>query len=143
MASTDLRVRHVVVVGDGAVGKTWLLHKFHGEEPPSEYLATVYDKSEFEISIDDEPCMVRLHDTAGQEAYDRLRRVVYPMADAFLLCYNVDNRGSFLNATTKWVDELTSAEPDVPIVLCGRYNVGEDILWLMIEAWLCYCSYQN
>lgn len=120
MYVTDIRVRHVVVVGDGAVGKTWLLHKFHGEKPPSEYLATVYDKSEFEITLDDEPCMVQLHDTAGQEAYDRLRRVVYPMADSFILCYNVDNRSSFENATHKWTKELKEAAPHVPIVLCGK-----------------------
>lgn len=86
-------------------------------------MATVYDKSEVEIVLDDEQYLVKLHDTAGQEAYDRLRRVVYPMADVFLLCYNVDNRASFINATTKWVKELRDAVEKVPIVLCGKVAI--------------------
>lgn len=114
-----VKVHNVVVVGDGTVGKTWLLHRFHGEEPFHDYIATVYDKSEFELHIDGEPHLVQLHDTAGQEAYDRLRRIVYPMATVFLLCFSVDNRDSLFSAKTKWVKELRDSCKNVPIVLCA------------------------
>lgn len=114
-----MKVHHIVVVGDGAVGKTWLLHRFHGNDLPDDYVATVYDKSEFEIHVDGEPHLVQLHDTAGQEEYERLRRVVYVMADAFLLCFSVNDRDSLLNAKTKWIKELREIRKNIPVVLCA------------------------
>lgn len=119
---TLVKVHHVIVVGDGAVGKTCLLHRFHNRSMPHDYVATVYDQSEFEVYVDDEPHMVQLHDTAGQEEYERLRRVFYPMADAFLLCFSVDNRDSLLSARTQWIKELKDFRTGgkrAPVVLCA------------------------
>ncbi|CAM6032069.1 unnamed protein product, partial [Sphagnum compactum] len=77
-----------------------------------------YDKSEFDVIIDDETHTIKLHDTAGQEEYDRLRRIIYRFADVFLLCYSVDNRESFMNLQ-KWANELRKECKEVPIVLCA------------------------
>lgn len=113
------KIHNIVVVGDGAVGKTCLLLRFHGNDLPHSYVATIYDKSEFEVLVDDQPHIVQLIDTAGQEEYERLRKVIYPMADAFLLCFSVDDRDSLLNARTKWMDELKEYCKRVPVVLCA------------------------
>lgn len=114
-----LKIHNIVVVGDGTVGKTWLLHRFHGHDLPQDYVATIYDKTEFEVQVDGQTHIIQLIDTAGQEEYDKLRRVIYPMADAFLLCFSVDCRDSLYNAKTKWFKELRQNCKDVPIVLCA------------------------
>lgn len=113
------KVHNIVVVGDGAVGKTWLLHRFHNKNLPRDYVATIYDKTEFEVTVDDEPHMVQLIDTAGQEEYDRLRKVIYPVADAFLLCFSVNDRDSLINVREKWMPELREYCKRVPVVLCA------------------------
>lgn len=41
MSQTSVNVNHVVVVGDGAVGKTTLLHRIQGGDMIEEYYATV------------------------------------------------------------------------------------------------------
>lgn len=36
-----------------------------------------YDREETELILDNEKHLIKLHDTAGQEDYERLRQVVY------------------------------------------------------------------
>lgn len=36
-----------------------------------------FEKSEFEITVDGVPHMIKLYDTAGQEEYDQLRKTIY------------------------------------------------------------------
>lgn len=102
-----------------------------------------FEKSEFEITVDGVPHMIKLYDTAGQEAYDQLRKTIYKhvlkylalsfkngnfipkklyfQADCFLVCYSVENRDSFQNVKPYWVKELKSVASHVPIVLCGEF----------------------
>lgn len=55
----------------------------------------------------------------GQEELDRIRKIIYKTADAFILCYSVDNFDSYENVQTKWVPELRSVQPGIPIILVG------------------------
>ena len=46
------------------------------------------------LIVDGESHDLDLWDTAGQEAYDRLRILSYPGTDIFLMCFPVDSRVS-------------------------------------------------
>uniref|UniRef100_A0A336MCT3 CSON013930 protein n=1 Tax=Culicoides sonorensis TaxID=179676 RepID=A0A336MCT3_CULSO len=118
MSQDKIDIKNIVVVGDGAVGKTSLLYRFHNDDYNDEYQATVYEESEFVVEIEGKRHIVKLHDTAGQEGYERLRKVIYSMADIFLLCYSVEDRQSFFNVQ-RWASELRKECKDVPIVLCA------------------------
>ncbi|XP_055611809.1 ras-like GTP-binding protein RhoL [Uranotaenia lowii] len=111
-------ILNIVVVGDGAVGKTCLLHSYTDESFKNFYQPTIYDKESFDITIDGVLVTVQLHDTAGQEDYDRIRQQFYKKANCFLLCYSINNRVSFENIPSKWFPEIT-ANQRVPIVLIG------------------------
>ena len=67
----DMDVIKCVIVGDGAVGKTCLLMSYATNTFPDEYVPTVFDNYAVTITIGDEPFMLELFDTAGQEEYDR------------------------------------------------------------------------
>jgi len=60
----------LVIVGDGACGKTSLLCSFALGEFPKEYHPTVFDNYVAEIRLDDKPVQLALWDTAGQEEYE-------------------------------------------------------------------------
>jgi len=109
----------VVVVGDGAVGKTCLLMCYTQKMFPREYIPTVFDNFSKNVSHDGNLIRLDLYDTAGQEDYDRLRVICYPNTDVFLVCYSIENEASLKNVEKKWVPELTHHAPEAKILLVG------------------------
>ena len=65
--------KKLVIVGDGACGKTSLLFVFSKDEFPDFYEPTVFDNYLTEIEVNGKLVELVLWDTAGQESYDRLR----------------------------------------------------------------------
>ena len=111
----------VVVVGDGACGKTCLLIRFVKEVFPEAYIPTVFENyvADFRFSKASPPCELALWDTAGQEDYDRLRPLSYPDTDVILICFSCDNKASFGDVANKWIQEVDFHCPSVPFVLVG------------------------
>ncbi|KAJ7055558.1 Rho type small GTPase [Mycena amicta] len=117
---TPLIRRKLVVVGDGACGKTSLLIVFSEGQFPTKYLPTVFENHVADISIDNVPVELTLWDTAGQEEYDRLRPLSYPDTHVVVICYAVDSPDSLENVREKWMPEVKHyCHRDMPVVLVG------------------------
>ncbi|EPQ30942.1 uncharacterized protein PFL1_01840 [Pseudozyma flocculosa PF-1] len=127
MAPAPIR-RKLVIVGDGACGKTSLLCVFAIGEFPQEYEPTIFENYVAEIRLDGKPVQLALWDTAGQEEYERLRPLSYSQAHVILIAFSIDTPDSLENVTVKWMEEVRQiCGPSVPVLLVGcKRDLRED-----------------
>ena len=109
----------LVVVGDGAVGKTCMLISYTSDSFPSTYVPTVFDNYSCNVTFEGKNYNLGFWDTAGQEEYDRLRPLSYPQTDCFLLCYSIIAPQSLDNCRAKWQPEISHHCPEARVILVG------------------------
>lgn len=118
-APTDDTKIKLVVVGDGAVGKTCLLVVFSRNMFPEDYVPTVFENFTHVTQCAGKEVSLHLWDTAGQEEYDRLRPLSYPATDIAVLCYSTVSRNTYQSISTKWAPEIRHYLPGMPTLLVG------------------------
>ncbi|KAJ8291630.1 GTP-binding protein rho2 [Rhodotorula toruloides] len=112
--------RKLVIVGDGACGKTSLLSVFAMGEFPREYEPTIFDNFVAEIRLDGKAVQLALWDTAGQEDYERLRPLSYSKSHVILIAFAIDTPDSLENVSVKWIEEVRElCGPNIPVLLVG------------------------
>ncbi|KAI8595083.1 GTP-binding protein rho1 [Dissophora ornata] len=111
--------KKLVVVGDGACGKTCMLMVHSKNEFPKKYVPTVFENYTMVVPHGKQQIELSLWDTAGQEDYDRLRPLSYPESDVVMMCYSVDSVSSLDNLTEKWHPELAHFLESVPKIVIG------------------------
>jgi len=109
----------LVVVGDGAVGKTSLLISYATEKFPEDYVPTVFENYTAQMNHNGQQILLHLWDTAGQEEYDRLRPLSYPGSDIVLLCFSLVHKHSYETIKDKWQPEIHHYIANVPYLLVG------------------------
>ncbi|KAF7714875.1 Ras-related small GTPase [Penicillium ucsense] len=109
--------RKMVLLGDGACGKTSALNVFTRGFFPTVYEPTVFENYVHDIFVDNVHMELSLWDTAGQEEFDRLRALSYEDTHVLMLCFSVDSPDSFENVGSKWIAEINENCPGVKLVL--------------------------
>eukprot|EP01013_Petalomonas_cantuscygni_P023347 TRINITY_DN44779_c0_g1_i1.p1 TRINITY_DN44779_c0_g1~~TRINITY_DN44779_c0_g1_i1.p1 ORF type:complete len:209 (+),score=38.59 TRINITY_DN44779_c0_g1_i1:155-781(+) len=109
----------IVVVGDGAVGKTSLLQVYAYGKFPEQYVKTVFDNYTAQVDVQGKSVTLDLWDTAGQEEYERIRSLSYSGVNIFLLCFSLVDHQSLKNAETRWLGEATHHSPRAKVILVG------------------------
>ncbi|KAI9229570.1 MAG: GTP-binding protein rho5 [Piptocephalis tieghemiana] len=109
--------RKLVIVGDGACGKTCLLIVYSKGTFPETYVPTVFENYVATVPVDGKQVELALWDTAGQEDYDRLRPLSYPDSHVILICFAIDLPDSLDNVQEKWISEVLHFCSNLPILL--------------------------
>ncbi|KAH8810183.1 P-loop containing nucleoside triphosphate hydrolase protein [Flagelloscypha sp. PMI_526] len=112
----------LVVVGDGAVGKTCLLISYTTNKFPSEFVPTLFDSDSYAATfmVGEDPYTLALFDSDVSADYsNRIRPLNYPQTDVFLVCFNVTSPASFENVKEKWFPEIHHHCPGVPFLIVG------------------------
>ncbi|KAJ2962603.1 hypothetical protein NQZ79_g2168 [Umbelopsis isabellina] len=97
----------LVVLGDGGVGKT--------------YDPTIEDSYRKQVVIDEQPCVLEVLDTAGQEEYTALRDQWIRDGEGFLLVYSISSRSTF-ERVERFRDQIFRVKDvdNVPLMLVGN-----------------------
>jgi small GTP-binding protein len=130
-------MKHIkmVIVGDGAIGKTCLLISYTTNAFPGEYIPTVFDNYTVNVMYENQQINLQLWDTAGQEDYAQMLSVSYPGTDAFVICFSLVHPTSLQNIPTKWVPDLRKHAPHAPFVLVGTKTDLRDAFHEHADEW--------
>ena len=104
----------LVLIGDGAVGKTSVRRKYLGKGFISSHIATIgVDFAQKYVQIDKSTCRLVIWDLAGQTGFERVRGHYYQGCSALVLVYDMTNRETFDNCT-RWLVEAYSHTGAIP-----------------------------
>ena len=114
--------KKILLLGDGAVGKTSLVHRFVEGVFEERYKATIgvdiFSKS---VTTDSGSAIeLQLWDLSGQAHFSAVRSKFYNKADGALLVFDLTNKKTFDNLDT-WINEATAGVgKEIPIFLLGN-----------------------
>lgn len=111
----------VVVLGSGGVGKSALTVQFVTGKFAEKYDPTIEDFYRKEITIDDQPAVLEILDTAGTEQFASMRDLYIRNGHGFILVYSVTNENSFqeVQLLRNQIHRVKQSN-NVPIVVCGN-----------------------
>ena len=123
----------LIVVGDGAVGKTALSVRFDQGTFEQSYKMTI--GADFFVKVvqvkdkkgETHRIKMQIWDTAGQERFGAIRPLYYRGAAAGLVVFDVTNRKSFSNLEKKWFTEVYQSCGHIPLILLGNKTDLEDL----------------
>jgi len=118
MSVEDMEIQmKVLIVGNGAVGKSSMLQRYCKGEYTTDYKKTIgVDFLERKITIGAEEVRLQIWDTAGQEEFDAMTKAYYRGAVACIVAFSTTDRESF-EAVQKWIDKVEEECGTIPMVL--------------------------
>ena len=113
----------LILGGDGAVGKTSMVHRYVENVFAKDYKSTIGTSiMKKECSFKDLDSTIRfiIWDLAGQAQFKRVRMKYLANAITGILVYDVTNRASFENINKNWYPEIKEVSPNVALILVGN-----------------------
>jgi len=111
----------LVVLGDGGVGKTALTIQLCLNHFVETYDPTIEDSYRKQVVIDEEPCVLEVLDTAGQEEYTALRDQWIRDGEGFVLVYSIIAKSTF-ERVHRFRDQISRVKDtdNIPLILVGN-----------------------
>lgn len=107
----------VLIVGNGAVGKSSMMRRYCKGVYTSDYKKTIgVDFLEKKLSVNGEDLRLMIWDTAGQEEFGKLTRAYYSGAHACVVAFSTTDRDSF-DEVEAWIEKVDEVVDGIPMVL--------------------------
>ncbi|GFN79559.1 ras-related protein rab-23-like [Plakobranchus ocellatus] len=119
----------VVVVGNGAVGKSSMIQRYCKGIFTRDYKKTIgVDFLERQIELEGEDVRLMLWDTAGQEEFDAITKAYYRGAQACVLAFSTVDRESF-EAIELWKQKVEDEVGEIAMVIVqNKIDLIDDAL---------------
>jgi small GTP-binding protein len=112
----------LVLGGDGAVGKTSMVHRFVEDVFDVDYKSTIGTsimKKECKFEGLESKVRFVIWDLAGQSQFKRVRQTYVANAEAGILVFDVTRRDTFENIK-EWYEETIKEAPGITLILVGN-----------------------
>ena len=113
----------IIILGDGAVGKTSLLKMYDEKKFQDAHMATLgldFISKQYTPPNGDDSISVKIWDTAGQERFRTLTHSFYKQGNGIIIAFAVNDTGTFQNIAT-WLSSIKEhADPKVVKILVGN-----------------------
>ena len=113
----------IVLIGDGAVGKTSIRRRYMGEGFRSDFLATMgADFAYLKTTVDENIIEWQIWDLAGQPAFRSVMKAYFKGSMGALAVYDVTQPKS-LESIDSWIEEardFAQTYDEIPAVLVGN-----------------------
>eukprot|EP00049_Salpingoeca_infusionum_P018159 m.355991 g.355991 ORF g.355991 m.355991 type:complete len:225 (+) comp17411_c0_seq1:300-974(+) len=107
----------VLIVGNGAVGKSSMIQRYCKGIFTQAYKKTIgVDFLEKQLHVGGEDLRLMIWDTAGQEEFDSLTKTYYRDAEACVVAFSTIDRDSF-EAVESWIKKVEDEVGRIPMVL--------------------------
>lgn len=117
--------RKVLLIGDGAVGKTSLVRKFVMDKFDDKYITTIgtkitkkdihYKNPDGEIVL-----TLMLWDILGQKGYTSIQSSSYRGAEGALIVCDLTRKDTLASTVDYWIPELRKVVGNIPLVFVGN-----------------------
>jgi len=117
--------RKVLLLGDGAVGKTSLIRKFVTDKFDDKYITTIgtkITKKDLRFQTDDGEMILTLMiwDILGQKGYKSIQSSSYRGAEGAMIVCDLTRKETLDSMTEYWIPELQKVAADIPMVFVGN-----------------------
>lgn len=111
----------IVMIGDGAVGKTSLLLRFADDHYPTTHMPTIgIDFKIAYMNIKRKVAKLQIWDTAGQERFKNMTSMYFKLAHAVAVVYDCTSQDSFDNVRS-WMNQIDNfAAKNIPKILIAN-----------------------
>ncbi|MFX1376872.1 MAG: GTP-binding protein [Promethearchaeota archaeon] len=112
----------LILGGEGAVGKTSMVHRFVENSFQTDYKSTIGTsimKKECDFEGLDSKVRFVLWDLAGQAQFKRVRQSYLSNAEAGILVYDVTRKDTF-DSLEHWFNEIKEVSPKINLILVGN-----------------------
>jgi small GTP-binding protein len=115
----------VVLLGDGAVGKTTLIRRFVVDRYSDEYITTIGTKvTRKDVTVGREPdevdVVMQIWDVLGQRGYGGVQEAAVKGAQAVLLVYDLTREDTRRSMEEYWMPMVWRLTGRIPMVLAGN-----------------------
>ena len=128
----------IMILGDGAVGKTSIIKRFTDDEFDEDHLTTLgldFKTVDYSTKVDSKAVKMKIWDTAGQERFKTLTYSFYRKADGVIISFDVTDQKSFDNVKN-WVESINQhADQSAARVLVGnKIDLDDDRCVTKLQA---------
>ncbi len=113
-------VAKIVLLGDGAVGKTSLKRRFvYKTFDPIEQMTIGADFARVTLELNDFQVILQIWDIAGQARYKEIATSYYRGAKGAMIAFDVTRESTF-QSIPKWISMLVQNAGKIPFMLVGN-----------------------
>ncbi len=111
--------KQLILVGDSGCGKSALALRLTHALFADSYIPTTFESHSTVIDTAEGNTKLVLHDACGGVEGQELRKLAYDGCHGVLICFDLTNERSYHNVETRWIPEVRTMAPGLPIFIAG------------------------